>query len=46
MCSAMQAAARDMWNAVRNARGRAALEGANASLCSEDFDGEVEYWYR
>lgn len=46
MCKAMQAAVRDTWIAVRDVRGRAVPEGRNPSLNREDFDGEVELWYR
>ena len=45
MCNAIKAAARETWLGVREARGRAASEGVT-SLNADDFDGEVEFWYR
>ena len=45
MSNAMKAAARQAWIGVREARGRGASEGS-ISLSAEDFDGEVEFWYR
>lgn len=45
MGNAIKAAATQTWIGVREARGRAVSEGV-ASLSTEDFDGEVEYWYR
>ena len=45
MGNAIQAAARQTWIGVREARGRAVSEGPVA-LRTEDFDGEVELCYR
>lgn len=45
MGNAIKAAARQTWNGVREARGRAVSEGID-SLKTDDFDGEVEFWYR
>ncbi len=45
MGNAIQAAARQTWIGVREARGRAVSEGLTA-LSTEDFDGEVELCYR
>lgn len=45
MGNAIKAAARQTWNGVREARGRALSEGID-SLKIDDFDGEVEFWYR
>ena len=45
MGNAMKAAARQAWIGVCDARGRA-VSGTTVSLSTEDFDGEVEFWYR
>lgn len=45
MGNAMKAAARQAWIGVREARERAVSDRA-ISLSTEDFDGEVEFWYR
>lgn len=45
MGNAIKAAARQTWIGVREARGRAVPEGI-ISLSTDDFDREVEFWYR
>ncbi len=45
MSNAIKAAARQTWIGVREARGRAVPE-QNTSLNTDDFNGEVEFWYR
>lgn len=45
MSNAIKAAARQTWIGVREARGRAVPE-QNKSLNTDNFNGEVEFWYR
>lgn len=45
MGNAIKAAAKQTWIGVREARGRAVSE-TGASPFTEDFDGDVEFWFR
>lgn len=45
MGNAIEAAAKQTWIGVREARGLAVSE-AIVSLDTNDFDREVEFWYR
>ena len=45
MGDGIKAAARQIWTGVREARGHAVPAGT-ASPSTEDFDAEVEVWYR
>jgi len=46
MGKAIQAAARETWIAVREARGHPTSKGMISALTGDEFDGEVEFWYR
>lgn len=46
MGKAMQAAAKEAWITVREARNLPVPDGAVLSLTGDDFDAEVEFWYR
>ena len=46
MAKAMQAAARDTWIGVREARGHIVPNDSSSPLTKHDFDGEIEFWYR
>jgi len=46
MGKAIQAAARETWIAVREARGHPTPKGMISALTGDEFDGEVEFWYR
>ena len=45
MGNAIKAAAKQTWIGVREAKGRA-VAGGVTSPCADDFDGEVDFWYR
>ncbi len=46
MAKAIQAAARDTWIGVREARGYIVPKDSSPPLTKHDFDGEIEFWYR